>query len=69
MGDVPFLLRQGKAVFSVNTDATEFPQVWALKYDGSRSVQVAPRKTPTGFAFIAKAVTDEDTYFAYEILW
>jgi hypothetical protein len=69
MGDVPFLLRQGEAVFSVNTDATELPRVWALKYDGSRSAQVAPRQTPTGFAFTAKAVADENTYFAFEILW
>ncbi len=45
------------------------PQVWALRYDGSRSTKVEPRRTDDGFAFEAQAVTNRETFSAFEITW
>jgi hypothetical protein len=69
MGTMPYLLRQGDISITVKTRNSDLPQIWSLKYDGSRSVPVHPLKTETGFTFSAQAVTNEDTYFAYEIMW
>lgn len=68
-GSVPFLLRQGTCRFAIKTKHQELPQIWALKYDGSRSLEVKPEKTPGGFAFTVRAVSAKDTYIAYEIIW
>lgn len=69
-GELPHLVRQGQVQFTVNTtDNRTLPQVWALHYDGSRSVEIPVVKTDSGFAFKAQAVTSADTYSAFEISW
>jgi hypothetical protein len=45
------------------------PQIWALRYDGSRSAAVEPGPVQAGFTFEARAVTDPETFCAYELVW
>jgi hypothetical protein len=69
LGTMPFLLRQGEIIISVKTKNPGIPKIWALKYDGSRSEIITPKKSDGGLSFSARAVTNKDTYFAYEIIW
>lgn len=69
IGKMPFLLKQGDAVVTVESKNSGLPRIWALRYDGSRKVPVKAEKTSGGFSFTARAVTEKDTYFAYEISW
>ena len=67
-GTIPFL-RQGKIEMTFKMKDRPLPQIWALRYDGSRSTKVEPRRTDDGFAFEAKAVTNPETFAAFEITW
>ncbi len=69
LGTMPFLLRQGEIIISVKTKNPGIPKIWALKYDGSRSEIITPKKSDGGFSFSARAVTNKNAYFAYEIIW
>ena len=68
-GNLPYLIRQGNVDLSVHLGSRPLPQVWALHYDGSRSKEIAPTRSQGGFTFTAQAVTDPDTYGAYELVW
>jgi hypothetical protein len=68
-GQLPLLVRQGKIEMFFQMKDRPLPQVWALKYDGSRSVEIKPRPTHAGFAIELKAVTAPDTFCAYELVW
>lgn len=70
IGQTPLLVRQGKVTMSFRMkDRALLPQIWALKYDGTRSVEITPQKTDEGFSFEAQAVTAPDTFAAYELVW
>jgi len=68
-GHLPLLIQQGKIEMAFQMKDRPVPQVWALKYDGSRSVEIQPRQTPEGFAVDLQAVTDPETFGAFELLW
>lgn len=68
-GKLPHLVRQGKIKVGLKNQNRNVPQVWALKYDGSRKSEVKVTKSSDGFAFPVQAVTAKDAYFAYEIVW
>ncbi len=68
LGKGPYLLRQGEVEFTVRSENRELPQVWALRYDGSRKAELSVSATPDGFSFKARAVNASDAYFAYEIV-
>ena len=69
IGKMPYLLKQGTVTFSVKSNNSTLPKIWALKYDGSRKVKITPKKIKDGFSFTVKAVSAKDAYFAYEIAW
>ena len=68
-GKLPLLVRQGKIEMAFKLKDRPLPQIWALKYDGSRSVIIEPRRTADGFSFGALAVTNPETFAAYELVW
>jgi hypothetical protein len=68
-GTVPFLLRQASVTFSLKTLNPTLPKIWALKYDGSREIELTPHKTDEGVRFTVKAVSAKNAYFCYEIVW
>jgi hypothetical protein len=68
-GKLPLLVRQGKIEMHYKAKDRPLPQIWALKYDGSRSEKIDPRRTPGGFSFEARAVTNPETFSAFEITW
>jgi len=69
-GQMPLLVRQGRIemAFQFKRDRP-LPRIWALKYDGSRSVKIEPRRNAGGFSFAAQAVTDPETFAAFELVW
>ena len=52
------------------TPATEenYP-AWGLQHDDLSQGEWSIVPADDGFAFVAQAVTDKDTYFAYELVW
>ena len=68
-GHLPLLIQQGKIEMSFQMKDRPLPQVWALKYDGSRSVEIMPHPTPEGFSIGLQAVTDPETFCAFELIW
>ncbi len=68
-GQLPLLLEQGKIAMTLKHAAGKLPQVWALKYDGTRAVAVEPRATADGLAFDALAVTKPEVFSAFELVW
>jgi len=68
-GRLPLLALRGQVDCRFRLPGRTLPQVWALRYDGSRATQLPARKTDDGFAFTAQAVTSKDTYFAHELVW
>ncbi len=69
LGKPPLLVRQGRVTMSFRMKDRALPQIWALKYDGTRSTEIKPQKTDEGFSFEAQAVTSPDTFAAYELVW
>lgn len=68
-GQLPLLVRQGKVEMTFKSHDRPLPQIWALRYDGSRSVKIEPRRTAEGFSFAAQAVTNPETFSAFEVTW
>lgn len=68
-GKLPLLIRQGRITMAIKIPGKTAPEVWALKYDGSRSVQITPRDIEGGFEFDAQSVTSADTFAAFEVVW
>lgn len=68
-GRLPLLALRGQVDCRFRLPGRTLPQVWALRYDGSRATQLPARKTDDGFALTAQAVTSKDAYFAYELVW
>jgi hypothetical protein len=68
-GGLPQLVRQGKIQLTFARKGHALPKIWALRYDGSRSVAVEPRPAADGFVFEVQAVTDPETFCAYELVW
>lgn len=66
-GQLPLLVRQGKIEMAFRMKGRPLPHIWALKYDGSRSVRIEPRRTSDGFIFEAQAVTNAETFGAFEL--
>ena len=69
VGKTPLLVHQGEIQMEFRMKDRPLPHVWALKYDGSRSVEITPNKTADGFSFSARAVTNPQTFSAYEMSW
>jgi hypothetical protein len=68
-GELPLLVRQGKVEMSFRMKDRSLPRIWALKCDGTRSVPVEAVKTAEGFSFQALAVTNAETFGAFELVW
>jgi len=68
-GGLPLLVRQGKIEMAFKMRDRPLPQVWALRYDGSRAVKMEPRRIADGFQFEAQAVTTPESFSAYELVW
>jgi hypothetical protein len=68
-GHLPLLVQQGRIEMAFQMKDRPLPHVWALKYDGTRGAELQPRRTPTGFALSLQAVTDPETFCAYELVW
>lgn len=68
-GELPLLVHQGKADFAFTMPGRALPEVWALKFDGTRSMRLPVRSTKDGFAFTAQAVSDAETFGAFEVFW
>lgn len=66
-GKLPLLVKKGKVTVTLKLTGDKFPEIWALKYDGSRKKKLKVDKTKNGFRFVAQAVTAKDSYFAFEI--
>ena len=66
-GTLPLLVRQGKIEMTFRMKDRPLPHVWALKYDGSRALKIEPHRTADGFAFEAQAVTNPETFSAFEL--
>ena len=54
--------------FAVNSNLSHhplpnhpLPQVWALKYDGTRAVKIPPKQIADGFFFAAQAVSSRQS--------
>ncbi len=67
-GKLPLLVEQGEVTMRLKREGP-LPRVWALRYDGARSVELSPRASPDGFGFDARAVTKPDTYAVFELEW
>jgi hypothetical protein len=67
-GKLPLLVEQGEINMRLKREGP-LPRVWALRYDGARSVEISPRATADGFCFDAQAVTKPDTYAVFEVEW
>lgn len=67
-GRLPYLLKVGKIRVDFRVGDGALPEVYALKYTGERAFKIPVEKTAGGFAFTANAVSEADTYFAYEIV-
>ena len=68
-GSLPLLVQQGKVEMTFRMPGRPAPKIWALKYDGSRSLEILPKSTPDGFSFEAQAVINPETYALYELAW
>ena len=68
-GQLPLLLQQGKVTFSLKHSSDKLPQVWALKYDGSRATPVEPHTVAGAVVFDAQAVTGLEVFGAFELVW
>ncbi len=68
-GELPLLLQKCSLAVKLKHDGGTLPQVWALKYDGSRAVEVAPKAAEGGMAFEAKAVTGPEVFSVFELVW
>ena len=68
-GHLPLLVQQGTVEISIQTTNPTLPKVWALRYDGTRAVEITPRASAGGFTFSAQAVTSAEVFGAYEVLW
>ncbi len=68
-GGLPLLLRRGKIGVALKHATGGTPKVWALKYDGSRAVEVGCRGTADGVAFDAQAVTSSEVFGVFEVVW
>jgi hypothetical protein len=69
-GLLPLLVRQGTVEMAFQLpQGRALPQVWALKYDGGRTAKIEPHRTAEGFSFEARAVTDPETFSAFELVW
>ena len=68
-GRLPLLVHQGRIEWSFQIKDRPLPHIWALKFDGSRAKELQPHRTAAGFSFEAKAVTDPETFCAYELEW
>jgi len=68
-GQLPLLVRQGTIEMSFQMKDRPLPQVWALKYDGTRGVEIKPRPTSTGFSIDLQAVTNPEVFCTYELIW
>jgi hypothetical protein len=68
-GQLPLLVRQGLIEVTFKLKDRPLPQVWALKYDGTRAVQLEPRRTADGFSIEMRAVTNPETFAAFELVW
>lgn len=68
-GELPLLLRQASIELNFRHTGKTLPEIWALRYDGSRTQKLAPHPTADGFAFTAQAMTAPDTFAAYEVVW
>ena len=69
IGTAPLLVHQGKITMTFHAPGRPLPEVWALKYDGTHAVSVPVQKTDTGFSFDAQAVTNAQTFSAFELDW
>jgi hypothetical protein len=68
-GTLPLLLRQGRVQMTFHTGDRPLPEVWALRYDGTRASELKPWRVPGGFACAMPAVSAPDVFSAYELLW
>lgn len=66
---LPLVIAFSISIFRFHTEQTAPPKIWALKYDGTRSVEIEPSMNGQEVEFSVQAVTQSDTYFAYEVEW
>jgi hypothetical protein len=68
-GTLPLLVRQNVLRVGFKRAGDKVPRVWALKYDGTRAVEVAVKGTAQGVEFEALAVTKAEVFGGYEVVW
>jgi hypothetical protein len=68
-GRLPLLVRQGTMEFTILSKNGSLPKIWALRYDGTRAVEIMPHAVAGGFALATQAVTSAEVFGAYEVLW
>lgn len=68
-GTLPLLVQQSTLGIRFKREGTKVPHVWALKYDGTRAVEVAVKANAEGVKFEAQAVTNSNVFGAYEVVW
>ena len=68
-GKVPLLVQQNTLGISFKRAGAKVPRVWALRYDGTREVEVPVKTNAEGIEFEAQAVTRPDVFGAFEVVW
>lgn len=68
-GKLPLLVQQNTLGIRYRRSNSRTPHVWALKYDGTRAVEIPVQPNAEGFAFSVQAMTRPDVFSAYELVW
>ena len=68
-GTLPLLVRQGRVELAFRSGTRPLPHVWALRFDGARSVELVPQRTSGGFTCVLPTLSSPDTFSAFELNW
>ena len=68
-GRLPLLVRQNTLEVTFKRRTGKVPRVWALKYDGTREVEIPAHAIAEGIGFAAQAVTRAEVFGAFEVVW
>lgn len=68
-GKLPLLVHQGRIKMTLQMKDRPLPQIWALRFDGERVAEIQARRTVDGISFDLQAITNPETFAAYEVVW
>jgi hypothetical protein len=68
VGQLPHLVRQGKATVTLRVDGKKKVQVWAVDLAGVRKKQIAITQTESAVTIPAETISPDGTFLAYEII-